>query len=323
MSHQAGEENAVASSGTALTFEHLNIVKRYTSNLIFAFDTDLAGENATRRSIDLALANDFNVKVVQIGEKDPADVIKQKPEVWKKAVLSAVSFVEHLFENAFKKFKNENGFKAEEKKEIGKIILPVIKRLPGRIEQAHWIGELSKRLRIDEKVLYSEMQKIKLESLAPSFQKAAPVMEKKPRSRDLEERIISIGLNYHECLKECEEIEKNFFSDDLAEIWREMLSPKEGSEKIFEKIKEKLNPELSQLADFLILKGQQTPIENKEAPEEIKTCLRELKILKLKEAMAALNFEIKELQSQKNKEKLTGILEKFKKLSNQLIELTK
>ncbi|OGZ34602.1 MAG: DNA primase, partial [Candidatus Portnoybacteria bacterium RBG_13_41_18] len=65
MSQQAGIKNTVASSGTALTIAHLQIIRRYAENLIFSFDTDAAGDNATLRSIELALENDFNIKITQ------------------------------------------------------------------------------------------------------------------------------------------------------------------------------------------------------------------------------------------------------------------
>ena len=76
MSHQSGVKNCIAVSGTALTPTHLGIIKRYSNNLVLAFDMDLAGNNATKKGIDMALNNGFNVKVISMSsEKDPADII--------------------------------------------------------------------------------------------------------------------------------------------------------------------------------------------------------------------------------------------------------
>src|SRR3989338_6036590 len=80
MSYQAGVKNVAATSGTALTPSHLQLLQRYTNNLDFCFDTDQAGSVATRRGIGLALSQNFNIKVVHLQDpecKDPADYVKK------------------------------------------------------------------------------------------------------------------------------------------------------------------------------------------------------------------------------------------------------
>ena len=64
--HQAGMKNVVASSGTALTFEQIKLLKRYSNNIAIAFDADAAGQNAAKRGIDLALEQGMNIKIIQI-----------------------------------------------------------------------------------------------------------------------------------------------------------------------------------------------------------------------------------------------------------------
>src|SRR3989344_5357251 len=69
---QDGVKNIVAVSGTALTIDHLKVLKRQTDQLIFCFDNDEAGLKAAERSIDLANSQDFNVKILTLKEhKDP------------------------------------------------------------------------------------------------------------------------------------------------------------------------------------------------------------------------------------------------------------
>ena len=66
LSWQAGIQNTIAVSGTALTQDHLKILSRYANDIDMCFDTDSAGQVATRRSIAMALSEGFNVHVIAI-----------------------------------------------------------------------------------------------------------------------------------------------------------------------------------------------------------------------------------------------------------------
>ena len=89
LSYQAGFQNTVGTSGTALTPFQLKILKRYSQNLITAFDMDIAGDSATRRGIDLAQKEDFQIKIITMPSgSDPADIISEEPKKWEKLIDS-------------------------------------------------------------------------------------------------------------------------------------------------------------------------------------------------------------------------------------------
>lgn len=158
-SHQMGVINAVASSGTALTGEQLKLIKRYASRLILSFDGDEAGQEAIRRSIELAIGAGFSVKAVILPpEKDPSDFV-DNPDEWKKLAKEAIDINDFYFKNAFSK---NDASTLEGKKAIADELLAVIAKIPSAIEQAHWAGMLSDKINIDEKVLLEELKKIKL-----------------------------------------------------------------------------------------------------------------------------------------------------------------
>ncbi|MFH1048409.1 MAG: DNA primase [Patescibacteria group bacterium] len=158
-SHQMGVSSAVASSGTALTSEQLKLIKRYASRLILSFDGDDAGQEATRRSIDLAIFAGFSVKVVILpAEKDPADFV-DNPDEWKKLAAQAIDINDFYFKNAFNK---NDANTLEGKKAIADELLGAIAKIPSSIEQSHWVKILSDKINVGEKVLLEELKKIKL-----------------------------------------------------------------------------------------------------------------------------------------------------------------
>ncbi|MEO1435411.1 MAG: DNA primase, partial [Bacteroidota bacterium] len=75
--HQAGIENVVASSGTALTVEQIRLVKRYTQNMCIIYDGDAAGIKAAMRGLDLVLEQDMNVKIVLLPDGEDPDSFMQ------------------------------------------------------------------------------------------------------------------------------------------------------------------------------------------------------------------------------------------------------
>lgn len=86
--HQSGIQNAVASSGTALTIEQVRLIKRFTSNVTLIFDSDAAGIKAAMRGIDILLSQDMNIKVVLLPDgHDPDSFAKaHSPEAIKEYI---------------------------------------------------------------------------------------------------------------------------------------------------------------------------------------------------------------------------------------------
>lgn len=76
--HQAGVENAVASSGTSLTEEQLRVISQLTKTLTILYDGDAAGIKAALRGMDMALSQSFNVKIVLLPEGEDPDSYVQK-----------------------------------------------------------------------------------------------------------------------------------------------------------------------------------------------------------------------------------------------------
>jgi DNA primase len=330
MCHQAGFENTVAVSGTALTQKHLTTLKRYSDNLILAFDMDLAGDTATKRGINLAESQGFNIKVIDTysNAKDPAETILENPENWKESLEKARTIMDFYFDSAFKKF---DGKSPSGKKEIGKIILPAIKRLQNKIEQSHWVQKLAEKLGVTHDSILEELKSTKIDNNYP----AQPVFEKKNtktgannftsegRKKLLEDRIISLILKNPCNLNLVKEDDYCLFCENkkaFLENLNKTASPifaSEDEEGVEEKLKAIFADisETEEYKDFfglLSLMAEADP-EN-EGPEEVELCLFQLKKLELKNELGRLTGVIKNDPNEQVNERLKEFDRKAKEL---------
>ena len=150
---QAGVENVVASSGTALTEGQIRLIKRFTNNITVLYDGDAAGQKASERGIDIILEAGLNVRVVAFPEGEDPDSYCQK--------LGPDKFAEFLNENEqnFIYFKARSLFEEAVlkdpilKAERIKDILVSVSKIPDGIKRNALMFELSRICEIDEAIL--------------------------------------------------------------------------------------------------------------------------------------------------------------------------
>jgi len=156
--HQAGFKNVIATSGTALTEEQVNLIKRYTNNLYLSFDADNAGDLAAERGIARAMAAEMQIKVIEIKDaKDPDECIKNDPEKWRQAVAAAKPMMQYYFDKTFLKLNLKD---YEGQRQAIKILLPVIAKFGSKIEQDFWVRKLSQEIDASENDLREELKKL-------------------------------------------------------------------------------------------------------------------------------------------------------------------
>ncbi len=158
--HQAGIENVVASSGTALTPEQIRLIRRFTPNITIIYDGDAAGIKASLRGIDLVLEEGMNVKVLLLPEGEDPDSFARK-----KGASGFQAFIDEN-ETDFIRFKTNLLLKSAEKDPVAKarLISEVIRSvsvIPDTITRSVYIKECSKLLDVSEDILYTEIQKQK------------------------------------------------------------------------------------------------------------------------------------------------------------------
>jgi len=311
MAHQAGSKNAIATSGSALTSDHLRVLKRYAENLIFAFDADTGGESATKRAIAPAQQLEFNIKIALLPseEKDPAEIIKKNPKKWSEILEKAKPIMEFYFENTFSKYPKT--LSVDNKREIAKELLFLIKNIANTIEQAHWLQVLASKLKVEERALTGALRKIKAREAGEEIF-TTPAVVQKSRIKELEEHLLGLVLRFPKHVSH------------LMENFKENLLTTPELKKVFHNLKlekKTLSEEEKYLTNYLLFKAEHCPIEEKESLEEINCCIKELKLDKIKKELSGISLDIKEAESEKNKTKLKNLTQKFSKLAQELSKL--
>lgn len=163
--HQAGIENAVASSGTALTEEQIKLMRRFTENVTVLFDGDAAGIKAALRGIDLVLKGGLNVRIVLLPDGEDPDSFSKK--------MGSTELSQYLKDNT----KDFISFKIDlytadasrdpiKKAELIRDIVTSITAIPDPLKRTVYLQECSKKLEVPLSILSIEVKKILLANKA-------------------------------------------------------------------------------------------------------------------------------------------------------------
>ncbi len=344
MTWQDGIKNVVATSGTALTEQHLKTLEKIANTLLLRFDNDSAGQLAIEKSIDLAKQNNFDVKIIRPQDllnsniKDPADLAKEHPGFLKKEIDKELSSREHIAHDTdetsaiFSKVIREQSAMSfyfdrypvdlanqdiKEKKNNTRIILSKIK-LHSPIERNYWLRELETKSGIAEKYLLEEIENLKTEALRTETVEIVQNQNHAPLSRKemISQRIASLVLNnrdfYNEIVPQLNHLPLNYQSVVAYHFDNKSLS---------------LSPELQALADLINLRaGLEIPPSGGDSDlikvkTELAELFRQIRLENYKERRQVILTEIR-LAEQKNDETvLSKALTEFDRLSKEMQNL--
>lgn len=184
--HQAGIENVVSSSGTALTHGQIRMIHRFSENITVLYDGDAAGIKAALRGIDLLLEDGMNVKVVLLPQGEDPDSFTKKQ--------NAENFHHYISENEvdFIRFKTQLLLKEvgdDPIKRAGMItnVVGSIALVPNSITRSVFIQDCSQLLNMQERVLIAEINKIRKRN----YERKKEQGDKDAARNDKQEQIIS------------------------------------------------------------------------------------------------------------------------------------
>ncbi|WP_396182422.1 DNA primase [Flavobacterium sp.] len=168
--HQAGIENVVSSSGTALTPNQIRLINRLTKNITVLFDGDAAGLRASIRGIDLILEEGMNVKVCTFPDGDDPDSFAKKTpyeELAKYLEENSKDFIQFKASLLMKDAKNDPIKKAD----LIRDMVTSISKIPDRIKKEIYIQECARIMDISEEVLFSTLAQMAQKDLSEANKK--------------------------------------------------------------------------------------------------------------------------------------------------------
>lgn len=166
-SHQAGVKEAVATSGTAMTEQHLKALSNLTSDIRLAYDGDEAGIKATERAIMMAgdLGIDLTVISDYHGAKDPDELIQKDPKLWQDAVDHSIPAVDWLL-NKYEENLNLNS--APDKRKYSDVALKLLSYIKDEIERASYEEKIAQKLGVKVEILREKGDRLNKELSASS-----------------------------------------------------------------------------------------------------------------------------------------------------------
>lgn len=227
--HQAGIENVVSSSGTALTVEQIKLIKRLTENVTILFDGDTAGINASFRSIDMLLSEAMNIRILLFPDGDDPDSFARKhPQEYVEDFIKteAKDFIDFKAEILLKEAASDPIKKAEAIRDIVKSVAFV----QNALKQEVYLKEVATKFGLSEQSLFNELdvqKQIQKQQISPQQRQekqAGPKLEKVPEPEVtvnplfvLEEKLVELMLKYGDMVLRRKDEDQNEYQITVIE----------------------------------------------------------------------------------------------------------
>lgn len=322
-SFQSGVKQTVAIKGSALTEGQVNLLKRYTQNINLALDADFAGNEAVHRGIQTADAAGLDIRVVVFGDaKDPDELIKLDPDLWRKAVEKSIPFYDYVINSALSKYDSKTATGAKQiVAECSKFLAPI----DNLVVRSHYLKKLASALNVDtdtlENQIDKEFRKLKLSLpnslVTPSATPASSLSRQETISRYLLSLLLQSKKPQNYVILFSERLgQTDFSSPALGQIFAQLCEfTKTVPQFSLNAFVDSLPSEYSPLIDELCLVDLPVnPEDDGLVLEEVTKLVWELRELSLRSKLKEITGEIK-LASEEQSPELEN---KFQDLSLQL-----
>lgn len=314
--YQYGLESVVATLGTALTKEHINILQRYAEEVVIVFDSDNAGISAALRGINQLIDSNLKIKIVSLPQgMDPDNFLRKKgKEAFDNFLKNSLSFIDYQFKIASK---DVDFSEVEGKIRVVNKILPMIVQIKNEVEKREEVRKLAERLSLAEETLLLELSKI---NKSNKFKTKEGFLSDYKEEKDplIERDILQILLTEPVYIKQVKE--KICVNDFTGEITSQLIKyvfklASEGKEVSFHRVMDYFGDErINQIITRMILNEARMRGNKSEILEKLLENMCRCKITKKRNE---LEKEIKAMLSGE-KEKDLNKLREYNDLTKQL-----
>jgi len=317
---QYGVENLVASLGTSLTPQQVELLGRYTREVVVSYDPDSAGLAAAQRSLDLFLEGDFRVKVLRLPEgQDPDLFVRTAGSAeYRNRAQNSVPYLDFVFEAAIQ---NQGSLDDPKNKvQVMNSVLPYLAKLPSAIERSDYVFKFARKLGIEDQQLLAETRRA-------AKQKRARLAEEPVASaismKFAEKRLLQLLINnadlQHQILPICSKQDfEGLATEKIFSILLDMFGKKQtGTYEAFHSYFAG-DTEQAFLAQLEIEEVPESP-----SRETAESFLNALKTMRLAVYRRKIMEKISEAAEKKDEEMLNHLFEQRVLVDRELVSLSR
>lgn len=320
-SYQIGVENVVASKGTALTSQQVALLSRACESVVLCYDSDLAGDAAARRGIELLDLAGTSVKVGRLGKhKDPDELAQKEPQGLKKAIAEAVNIYDYFIDSARLRY---NPATVDGKKKIGREILPILSKISDEIVRAYYVERLASVLDLDVNLVAASVNKKAQEIEVSGYETS----DSTKNALSSEEYFLALFISQDEILtpaafdlapRDFEKSQARDFWQWISDIIKASKSKSAGALSL-KKILKKLPATLSQFVDDLYLVNISPLFSERELwAEELSKVAGRIKVASWRRRLVKISKAIGQAQKQADNNLVLRLTKQFDQVSKYL-----
>jgi DNA primase len=336
MAHQHGISNVVAQMGTALTEAQLVRLKKHTQRFVLALDSDVAGDQATLRGLDLArqvmdhevipvptpkglirfedrLAADLRIVSLPQG-RDPDEVIRESPTRWAQLIEQAKPVMDYYFHALTADLDLAS---AKGKAEAVRLLGPLIAEMGDRVQRTHYLQLLARIVQVDERSLWQQIRQTAGHKRPDRPRAVQPVGESAKATLGPGEHCLSLFLSHPALLAQidaelAENQEEIASAEDLSRAedraifgaWRQWLAGG-GSTEVLGAFYDTLDQNLQDRVQVLVqAQKDQPPIPEDLLRNDVLDSIARLRLRNLQRQVHELRFLLQDAQATGDREAL-------------------